>query len=338
MVVEPALPQKTYNENMSARTPSQISVDNSMAGQDNETLPPVRDAQGNVVPLNDLTPPDDAMVDPPVPAAVRRATANVQPTGVHYNFAPFQQIAALHQAGRKEEAIAMRDALDPQSRYVYDNIKNMKRVPASEGARLADEFRKMQDERMQAQPQDPTKTRESAQQAARLQGILGIMDTYSAAESDLDNLVGPAVGSWAANEWDKWNDPDRYAKRFELISVTKNEVLEAAKFVKPVSNDERKFLEEMFPRRDDPPQVWRSYFRRSRDILSKGLPEQPQQQGSAPATAPSPQGAAAPPPNLPPTRIDPVTGQTMQLIQNQQGRWVYRMATQQQSQPNVTGR
>lgn len=248
----------------------------------------------------------------------------------------------------EEQARAEYEKLPPALRYVYDRTADFSynnqgsdtpaQLDPRDAAGWLDEFYQMQGEQTKAQSQDPAKARESAQQAARLQGILGIMDTYSAAESDLDNLVGPAVGSWAANEWDKWNNPDRYAQRFELSSVTKNEVLEAAKFVKPLSNDERKFLEEMFPRRDDPPQVWRSYFRRSRDILSKGLPEQPQQQGPAPATAPSPQGAATPPPNLPPTRIDAVTGQTMQLIQNQQGRWVYRMATQQQSQPNVTGR
>ena len=264
---------------------------------------------------------------------VRAAEPVMKPTGAFMDTGFIQQI---NNAATDEEAKAMYDALDPALKHVYDRSYNMQISPQW-AAQTAQEFYKMQDERAKAQNQDPAKAREAAQQAARVQSVIGIMDTYAAPDSDLESLVGPAAGSWAANEWDKWNNPDRYSKRFELSFTTKSEVLEAAKFVKPLSNDERKFLEEMFPRRDDPPQVWRSYFKRTRDILSQGLPQQPQQQGAAPAAAPASQGAAQPP-NLPPTRIDPVTGQTMQLIQNQQGRWVYRMATQQQSQPNVTGR
>ena len=44
-----------------------------------------------------------------------------------------------------KDAEAIYKSLDPQSRYVYDNIRNMERVPAAEAARLADEYRKMQD-------------------------------------------------------------------------------------------------------------------------------------------------------------------------------------------------
>jgi hypothetical protein len=200
----------------------------------------------------------------------------------------------------------------------------------------ASAFLNLQERNKMKAPTDPAKEREQAQQAARVQSVLGIMDKYTADDSDLDSLVGPMAGSFVSNEWDKWNNPDRYAKRFELSFTTKTEVLEAAKYVKPLSNDERKFLEEMFPRRDDPPQVWREYFGRTREILSQGLPQQPQPQGAAPAAA-APQ-SSQPPANLKPTRIDPVTGQTMTLIQNQQGKWVYRLAPQQPQQPNASGR
>jgi hypothetical protein len=334
MVVEPALPSKD------PMTPSQRSVNNSLATADEENLPPVTDAQGNPVPLDEFSPPDDAMVDP-TPAEVRRATMSVPSKGVHFNFEPFQQIAQLHAEGQTDEARNIYNSLDPQSRYVYENIKNMKKVPASEAARLADEFRQMQDRQaMQSASKaaDPAKEREQAQQAARVQSVLGIMDKYIADDSDLDSLVGPAAGSFVANEWDKWNNQDRYAKRFELSFTTKTEVLEAAKYVKPLSNDERKFLEEMFPRRDDPPQVWREYFGRTREILSQGLPQQPPAQGTAPAASTAAPQPPQPPANLKPTRIDPVTGQTMTLTQNQQGKWVYRFTPQQQQQSNAAGR
>lgn len=335
MVVEPPI---TMDEETANMDPSDLSRNNAMAGASDDMLPPVTDAQGNPLPLDDFSAPEDAMVDP-TPTEVRRATVSVPAKGVHFNFEPFQQIAQLHAAGRTDEAFNMYNSLDPQSRYVYDNIKNMKKVPAAEAARLADEFRQMQDRKTMQEAgknADPAKQREQAQQAARVQSVLGIMDKYAAEDSDLDELVGPAAGSFVANEWDKWNNPDRYAKRFELSFTTKTEVLEAAKYVKPLSNDERKFLEEMFPRRDDPPQVWREYFKRTREILSQGLPQQPQAQGPAPAAA-APQ-SSQPPPNLKPTRIDPVTGQTMTLIQNQQGKWVYRAAPQQPQQSNAAGR
>jgi len=242
-----------------------------------------------------------------------------------------------------EQARAEYDKLPPALRYVYDRVADFSynnpdtQTPAQldprDANRWLDEFYQMQQKGKDA---DPAKQREQAQQAARVQSVLGIMDKYTAEDSDLDKLVGPAAGSFVANEYDKWQNPDRYAKRFELSFTTKTEVLEAAKYVKPLSNDERKFLEEMFPRRDDPPQVWREYFKRTREILSQGLPQQPQAQGAAPAAA-APQ-SSQPPPNLKPTRIDPVTGQPMTLIQNQQGKWVYRLAPQQPQQSNAAGR
>jgi hypothetical protein len=243
----------------------------------------------------------------------------------------------------QEQAAAEYNKLPPALRYVYDRVADFSynnadtQTPAQldprDANRWLDEFYETQ---QKGDGIDPAKQREQAQQAARVQSVLGIMDKYTAEDSDLDKLVGPAAGSFVANEYDKWQNPDRYAKRFELSFTTKTEVLEAAKYVKPLSNDERKFLEEMFPRRDDPPQVWREYFKRTREILSQGLPQQPQSQGAAPAAA-APQ-SSQPPPNLKPTRIDPVTGQTMTLIQNQQGKWVYRLAPQQTQQSNAPGR
>jgi hypothetical protein len=175
MVVEPALP--TNNP----MTPSQRSVNNSLATADEENLPPVTDAQGNPLPLDEFSPPDDAMVDP-TPTEVRRATMSVPAKGVHFNFDPFQQIAQLHAAGQTQEAIAMRDSLDPQSRYVYDNIKNMKKVPASEAARLADEFRQNQDRQAmqqqtpQARALDERKLTDAQKTMQRADNMIFLMD------------------------------------------------------------------------------------------------------------------------------------------------------------------
>lgn len=279
-------------------------------------------------------------------AEVRRATPALRNEGSFFDLsyindfrAAYQQ--ALQQTGDPAKAVEMvrpiAQSWTPAQRHVYERTEGYAEVDPKYAAGLVQDWYAQQDREAAAQNRmtDPAKAREQSQQAARVQSVLGIMDKYTADDSGLDDLVGPAAGSFVANEWDKWNNPDRYAKRFELSFTTKTEVLEAAKYVKPLSNDERKFLEEMFPRRDDPPQVWREYFKRTREILSQGLPQQPQAQGAAPAAA-APQ-SSQPPPNLKPTRIDPVTGQTMTLTQNQQGKWVYRLAPQQQSS-NATGR
>ena len=175
MVVEPALPTKD------PMTPSQTSVNNSLGASDDETLPPVRDAQGNPVPLTEFGGMTDQAPEE-VPAEVRRATMSVPAKGVHFNFEPFQQIAQLHAAGQTDEARNIYNSLDPQSRYVYENIKNMKKVPASEAARLADEFRQNQD-RIAMQEQTPqaralkTVEADKAQKTVEMSNdILSIMD------------------------------------------------------------------------------------------------------------------------------------------------------------------
>lgn len=111
-----------------------------------------------------------------------------------------------------------------------------------------------------------TKANESAAGRAR---ITSVLDTINKLEPNIDNLVGPLAP--AAQMKDKWINPDIYAQRFDLANTTKNDVLEAAKYVKPLSNDERKFLEDMFPKIDDPAPVWRNYFERTRRMLGAGL-------------------------------------------------------------------
>jgi hypothetical protein len=160
MVVEPALP------NRNPMTPSQTSVNNSFAGDD-ENLPPVTDAQGNPLPLTEFGGMEE-YAEEPVPAEVRQATANIPQTGTLFNLAPFEQIAQLHAAGQKDEARKVYNSLNDQARYVYDNARNMERFTAAEGARLADEFRKMQDARTKA-AEDPLKQAQLEERRAKLQ-------------------------------------------------------------------------------------------------------------------------------------------------------------------------
>ena len=304
MVVEPALPTRD------PMTPSQTSVNNSLTTADDETLPPVRDAQGNPVPLTEfggMT--DDAPED--VPVEVRRATASVPAKGVHFNFQPFQQIAQLHAAGQTQEAIAMRDSLDPQSRYVYDNIKNMKKVPASEAARLADEFRQNQD-RIAMQERSPA-GRAAADRERQVEGerrdelnrirfSIERMDKYA---GKVPVVMGPKSGGLAAQAYDyAFNQADRTARE-ELMSVVSEDVLRDAKFVRPMTDTDRQFLMEMRPGRTDSSERWNNYMTYKRRVLAERLPDddplkktpawmQGQQQGA------QPQGAAQQQAQMPP--------------------------------------
>ena len=127
------------------RTPSEVSRNNAAATSDYDALPPVRDPQGNPVPLTEFGGMEE-YAEEPVPAEVRQATANIPQTGTLFNLAPFEQIAQLHAAGQTDEARKVYNSLNDQARYVYDNARNMERFTAAEGARLADEFRQKQDQ------------------------------------------------------------------------------------------------------------------------------------------------------------------------------------------------
>ena len=136
-----------------------------------------------------------------------------------------------------------------------------------------------------AEAEARAKANESAAGRAR---ITSVLDTINKLEPNIENLVGPLAP--AAQMKDKWINPDIYAQRFDLANTTKNDVLEAAKYVKPLSNDERKFLEDMFPKIDDPAPVWKNYFNRTRRMLGAGLGD------AAPAPQAAPQGTAQPTP------------------------------------------
>jgi len=281
-------------------TPSQTSVNNSLTTADDETLPPVRDAQGNPVPLTEfggMT--DDAPED--VPVEVRRATMSVPAKGVHFNFQSFQQIAQLHAAGQTQEAIAMRDSLDPQSRYVYDNIKNMKKVPASEAARLADEFRQNQDRLSMPQNQLAAE-KVSEKKTAKLnerRDAMRTAQTMLEAADRIDRAIDAGlVGPWkdVEQKFDgsglPFSDPDQFAERKALEVQTKRSVIDVLPAFKgPLSDSDRRFFTEMFPEIKEPTGVWKDYSTQLREKfrpIAEGNFELPSEQEQKPA-----QGAAA---------------------------------------------
>ena len=271
-----------------------------MAMTDEENLPPVTDAEGNPLPLTEFGGMTDDMPQD-VPTEVRRATANVPAKGVHFNFQPFQQIAQLHAAGQTQEAIAMRDSLDPQSRYVYDNIKNMKKVPASEAARLADEFRQKQDtlsmptNQLAAEKVSEKKTAKLNERRDAMRTAQTMLEAADRIDRAIDaGLVGP----WkdVEQKFDgsglPFSDPDQFAERKALEVQTKRSVIDVLPAFKgPLSDSDRRFFTEMFPEIKEPTGVWKDYSAQLREKfrpIAEGNFELPSEQEQKPA-----QGATA---------------------------------------------
>jgi len=294
MVVEPALPTKD------PMTPSQTSVNNSLGASDDETLPPVRDAQGNPVPLTEFGGMTDQAPEE-VPAEVRRATMSVPAKGVHFNFEPFQRIAQLHAAGQTDEARNIYNSLDPQSRYVYENIKNMKKVPASEAARLADEFRQKQDtlsmptNQLAAEKVSEKKTAKLNERRDAMRTAQTMLEAADRIDRAIDaGLVGP----WkdVEQKFDgsglPFSDPDQFAERKALEVQTKRSVIDVLPAFKgPLSDSDRRFFTEMFPEIKEPTGVWKDYSTQLREKfrpIAEGNFELPSEQEQKTA-----QGAAA---------------------------------------------
>jgi hypothetical protein len=215
------------------------------------------------------------------------------------------------------------DAKPPELQQLIHEIRELGTLPSQEWAanrvieiqkdlaarnspQAQAEAAKAQMDLAAAQAEARSKANESA--AARTR-ISSAIDSINKLEPELDNLVGPLAP--AAQVRDKFFNPEIYAKRFELANTTKNDVLDAAKYVKPLTNDERKFLEDMFPKIDDPAPVWRNYFERSRRMLSAGLG------GSAPAPQAAQQANSQTTNKLPAERISPGG---IRLILNPDGR------------------
>lgn len=300
MVVEPQLPTRH------PMTPSQTSVNNSLASSD-ENLPPVTDSQGNPIPLTEFGGMGDS-TEESVPTEIRQAAANIPQTGVLFNLAPFEQIAQLHAAGKTDEARKIYNSLNDQAKYVYNNARNMERFTAQEGARLADEFRKMQDER-QKLAEDPIKQaqlteKESKMAAANqiqrdfavkrqttlnnINEILKNKDEYAQLVGPWDGSAGAVIDSIGVNE-------DRQAKRAKLSRLLFQDVLELTKYLRPTTEKDLELAQKNVPGRFQNWPVFEDYLNEKKQMLLSSdralvdpASNQPlSMQGVAPQQAPS---------------------------------------------------
>ena len=129
------------------------------------------------------------------------------------------------------------------------------------------------------------KAKEQAELNTRKQLVLEKIDKYTTPTGPNSTLLTDLVGKWdgtagAAMDSAGWDD-QRAAQRADLERLVNNDVLELTKFLKPVSQDELKFLKSMSPRLHQNDTIWREYLLDAKSRI-EGMG------GSAPQTAPQP--------------------------------------------------
>ena len=293
-----------------AQTPGDVSRGNAAATSDYDALPPVRDPQGNPVPLTEFGGMEE-YAEEPVPAEVRQATANIPQTGTLFNLAPFEQIAQLHAAGQTDEARKVYNSLNDQARYVYDNARNMERFTSAKAAELADEFRKMQDARTKAS-EDPLKQAQLEERRAKLQERKSVQTDFKIrrdntiknieeilGDESYASLVGPFDGT-VGGVYDAAFNEKAQAKRAKLDRLVNFDVLDMTKYLRPISQDELKYLRTLVPGQTQNWEVYKQYLGEKLEMLKAAdkaafnpATSLPLAADDAPASA-QPQAAAPP--------------------------------------------
>jgi multidrug efflux pump subunit AcrA (membrane-fusion protein) len=192
--------------------------------------------------------------------------------------APFEQIAQLHAAGQTDEARKVYNSLNDQARYVYDNARNMERFTSAKAAELADEFRKMQDARTKAS-EDPLKQAQLEERRAKLQERKSVQtdfkirrdNTIKNIEEILNDksyasLVGPIDGT-VGGVYDAAFNEKAQAKRAKLDRLVNFDVLDMTKYLRPISQDELKYLRTLVPGQTQNWEVYKQYLGEKLEML-----------------------------------------------------------------------
>jgi len=134
------------------------------------------------------------------------------------------------------------------------------------------------------------KGREANAKQSNSQRVLGVISKYKNPDGSptaaLKDAVGfgEGVGSWMSymSGGNLGNSPETVANQRELqLDLLETDLLNAAKDLKPVSEDEMKMLLSRRPKTTDSPEVWARYIARAEQIIRNGMGE------SAASNAPS---------------------------------------------------
>ena len=206
------------------------------------------------------------------------------------------------------------DAKPPAIQHLIHEIRKLGTLPSQEwAANRVLEIQKNIDERnspqAQAQAQSAklsaektllekakleqeqiAKAKEQAELSARKSIVLSKIEKYTnpaaAGYVDIADLVGKWDGTAGAVLDAGGANDQRSAQRAELERLVNTDVLELTKFLKPVSQDELKFLKSMTPRLHQNDTIWKEYLLDAKSRL------QPEPQATPQATPAQPQQPA----------------------------------------------
>jgi len=292
----PALPQQPTDEDLAAFTRPMAEMDMS---QQAAPVAQPRAAKGLSFDWSVLNAQTQEEYDAK-PPAIRQLIHEIQTQGI----LPSQEAAATR-------------VMEIQK--MLDERNSPKAQAQADAAQLS--ARKTQLDIGKLEQETIAKAKEQAELNTRKQLVLEKINKYTAPTGPNSTLLTDLVGKWdgtAGAMLDAGGANDqRAAQRAELERLVNNDVLELTKFLKPVSQDELKFLKSMSPRLHQNDTIWKEYLLDAKArIEGMGGP------ATAPQTAPqtaAPQAAPAQP-QQPATRV--IRGQT--FVQQPNGNWIPR--------------
>ena len=136
------------------------------------------------------------------------------------------------------------------------------------------------------------KAKEQAELNTRKQLVLEKINKYTNPEAPNYTNISPLVGKFDGTAGAMLDavgvDEQRSAQRAELERLVNNDVLELTKFLKPVSQDELKFLKSMSPRLHQNDTIWKEYLLEAKSRIEGMGASSSAQPQAAPQAAPPP--------------------------------------------------
>jgi hypothetical protein len=161
------------------------------------------------------------------------------------------------------------------------------------------------------------KAKDQAELNTRKSLVLDKINKYTNPQAanftDISPLVGKFDGTAGAMLDSGGYDDQRAAQRAELERLVNNDVLELTKFLKPVSQDELKFLKGMSPRLHQNDTIWKEYLLDAKSRIEGMTGSTPSQGPAQPAAQPQ-----AAQPQQPVIRV--IRGQT--FVQQPNGKFI----------------
>lgn len=220
------------------------------------------------------TAPEDVVNDIASQQDTRRAEPSMQPTGVAMDLSFFNK---LNSARSQEEFNQMYDSLPDVQKHVYDRSFGQKITPAW-AAQKADEFFKMQDDRKKMS-EDPVKQAQLAERNAKVAERQAVQNDFKIrrqntiknieeilADDDYSSLVGPVDGTFG-RAYDAAFNQKMQAKRAKLDRLINIDVLDMTKYLRPISQDELKYLRSLVPGQTQHWEVYKDYLGEKLNML-----------------------------------------------------------------------